>query len=98
MAPTEISVTESSVVLNLLRRVRSKKKTVNGKDYHYRAKALLQSTEMKLLLDLQKLGKKLAKRDGENVGKEIYDEGKTKSGGNDDILSLNSFFEKLYNS
>lgn len=101
MAPAEISCHDSSVLIKLIHRVRSKKRTINGKNFQFRVKAVLQSTERKLLLDLEKTSKiLLTKWTKENGGDNEYVAvGKPESGCNDDdILSLNDFFEKLSNS
>lgn len=99
MAPAEITGHDSSVLIKLIHRVRSKKRTINGKNFQFRIKAV-QSTERKLLLDLENTSKRLrAKWTKENGGENEYVAvGKTESGCNDDdILSLNDFFEKLSN-
>ena len=105
MAPTGLCLQDSSVVLNLIRRVRTKKKNLCGKDYKYRVKAMLQSTEKQLLSNLRNLTRRLSasissgSSDNEQNGEiDFAGESEEKSGGNDDVLSLNSFFEKLYSS
>lgn len=96
MAPIDFH-RDSTVVLKLIHRVRTKKRTLNVKNCQFRLKALLKSTEDKLLWDLEKLKRKVKGKQGNGeIASATENEGKTESGGNDDILSLNSFFEKLY--
>lgn len=87
---------DSNVVIKLIERVRTKKRSLKGKECQYRLIALLKSTEEKLLWDLEKLSKRGNKDKVEFSVSEREIEGKSKTGGNEDILSLNSFFEKLY--
>ena len=63
MAPAEISCHDSSVLVRLIHRVRSKQRTINGKNFQFRVKAVLQSTERKLLLDLENASKRLDEMD-----------------------------------
>ena len=63
MAPAEISCRDSSVLVRLIHRVRSKQRTINGKNFQFRVKAVLQSTERKLLLDLENASKRLDEMD-----------------------------------
>lgn len=63
MAPAEISCHDSSVLVRLIHRVRSKKRTINGKNFQFRVEAVLQSTERKLLLDLENASKRLDEMD-----------------------------------